>query len=59
EGDKTALDVALEVAAEKPGSLEVLVDVHEQCKARGPRRDMDVLRRLQSTVQQANSTSSQ
>ncbi|CAE7751162.1 ANKRD17, partial [Symbiodinium necroappetens] len=30
ENDKTALDVALEVAAEKPGSLELLVDLHEQ-----------------------------
>ncbi|CAE7744501.1 unnamed protein product [Symbiodinium necroappetens] len=30
ENNKSALDVALEVAAEKPGSLEVLVDLHEQ-----------------------------
>ena len=32
EHGKTALDVALEVAAEKPGSLEVLVDLHDQYK---------------------------
>ncbi|CAE7638219.1 ANKRD50 [Symbiodinium necroappetens] len=33
ENNKSALDVALEVAAEKPGSLEVLVDLHEQYQA--------------------------
>ncbi|CAE7649531.1 ASB2 [Symbiodinium necroappetens] len=33
ENGKSALDVALEVAAEKPGSLEVLVDFHERYKA--------------------------
>ncbi|CAE7714985.1 Ank1 [Symbiodinium sp. CCMP2592] len=32
ENDKTAWDVALEVAVEKPGSLELLVDLHEQYK---------------------------
>ncbi|CAE7715002.1 ANKRD50 [Symbiodinium sp. CCMP2592] len=32
ENDKTALDVALEVTVEKPGSLELLVDLHEQYK---------------------------
>ncbi|CAE7706815.1 ANK1 [Symbiodinium sp. CCMP2592] len=32
ENDKTALDVALEVAEEKPASLELLVDLHEQYK---------------------------